>query len=170
MHLSAGRTLGVACAVVLSVSAVCCKRQTGVPAAGLLVGNWTLTTDSLTLARSMGFSKTGVGDHQIVLLPDQKCQFRSYWHFDSDRARLREGDYVSTSAECSWRVSAAEVVARRTSVVGAVELSVWEPGLIERAAFVDLQAEERGGRLYLLATSGHPDENGPRFLYERVGQ
>ncbi len=173
MHLNfVGRIVGVASAVALSVSTASCKRQTGVPETGPLVATWVLTTESLELARSMAFERVAAGDHQIVLSADGGCQFRSYWHFDGTPVRPREDDYIPRSAECSWHVLAAEVAARRSVVIGALEISVWErePHSVPRAASVDLQIEQLGGRLYLLATSGHPDDNGPRFLYESVAR
>jgi hypothetical protein len=171
MHLnSVGRIVGVASAVVLAVSAASCRRQTSVPETGRLVGTWALTTESLELAGSMGFARAAAGDHQIVLSADGGCRFRSYWDFVGTPVRPREDDYIPRSAECSWRVLPAEVAARRSAVVGALEISVWErePHELPRAASVDLQIEQLGGRLYLLATSGHPDDNGARFLYESV--
>ncbi len=166
-----GRSIAVACAVVLSASAASCERRTGVPDVGPLLGTWVLTAESLTLARAKGFAMASAGDHQIVLSPEGNCQFRSYWSFDSATGP-REDDYIQKSDECSWRAVSADVAARRWGVVGAIELSVWEraPGRIPRAAGVDLQIEQVDDRLYLLATSGHPDENGPRFLYEAVAQ
>ena len=173
MHLnSVGRLVGVACAVALSVSAASCTRQTGVPDTGQLVATWVLTSESLELARALGFARAAAGDHQIVLSADGGCQFRSYWHFDGTPVRPREDDYIPRSAECSWHVLAAEVAARRSVVIGALEIQVWErePNSVPRTASVDLQIEQLGGRLYLVATSGHPDDNGPRFLYESVAQ
>lgn len=60
---------------------------------------------------------------------------------------------------------------RRTNVIGAIDLSIWDrTGEVDRAAGVDLQIELLDGEPFLLATSGHPDDNGHRFLFQRVAR
>lgn len=155
-------------AVVLGLSG--CTRHTGVPAAESLYGTYTLTRESLDLASALGFDKTAPQDHRIVLSADGRCEFFSYWYFAS-RREDRLNDYYPAGANCSWKTLDVEVVARRITVIGAIDLSIWDRTVpVHRAAGVDLQVELVDGEPFLLATSGHPDDNGHRYLYQRVAR
>lgn len=161
------RTVAVS---VVALTIAGCTRHTDVPAPESLYGTYTLTQHSLDLAAALGFDKTAPQDHRIVLSADGRCEFFSYWHFES-RREDRQNDYYPAGSNCSWEALDAEVAARRINVVGAVDLSIWDrTGPIHRAAGVDLQIERIDGEPFLLATSGHPDDNGHRFLYQRVAR
>jgi hypothetical protein len=161
----------VCCLVAVALAAAACKRHTGVPAAESLYGTYTLTQHSLDLASALGFDKTAPQDHRIVLAADGRCEFFSYWYF-ARRVEDRRNDYYPAGSNCSWKTLDAEVTASyRANVVGAIDLSIWDRTVpIHRAAGVDLQVELFDGEPFLLATSGHPDDNGHRFLYQRVAR
>lgn len=158
------RLAGAASLVAVVLGGSACKRQTGVPDASSVVGTWVLSSESLALARRLGFERSNPGDHRIVLSADRTCQFRSYWYFAGAPTAPRESDYIPGSTRCSWSVRDALVASRRATVEGALEIVVLEPS----GAFIDLEVERVEGRLYLLASTGHPDENGAKFRYELV--
>ncbi len=161
---SAQRVARAASAAVVLLGAPACERQTGVPDAPSLVGEWVLSGVSLAMARTMGFERSGASDHRVVLAADGSCQFRSYWYFAGTPKELREADYIAGSSRCSWSVRDTVVAARRSTIEGALEIVVSEP----LVAYVDLEVERVEGELFLVASTGHPDENGAKFRYERA--
>lgn len=161
---SAQRVTRAASAAVVLLGALACERQTAVPDAPSLVGEWVLSDVSLGLARTMGFERSSAGDHRIVLAADHSCQFRSYWYFAGTPRDVREADYIAGSSRCSWSVRDTVVAARRSTIEGAMEIVVSEP----RVSYIDLEVERVEGELFLVASTGHPDENGAKFRYERA--